>query len=344
MHYTTVQSVELYARCVFEANDLVEIRPLPSGSSEWHVAEKLAEQSARLHAANLAGQNIYVGVNPRRRVGGRCAADVQLARCLFADFDGNPSIGETMKRLAKAGLPEPTLAVHSGHGLHFYWDLAEPITDLTAWTKLQKALSAALGSDPKIHDPPRVMRLPGFDNCKSHEHVPCFILDSDPTRRYPIDQLQEILALHIAALSVQHPAVHANRIGTDGNRIARFWGAATRIESIDKGDGSSRLLMVARQAVRFDLADDVAIDQIERYQRAFPFPKPWNPDDIRRRLRDAEKQCARGEGLHRRQRANIEHKFEGGLTSGNTLPPPIARAFERAIERRAKTCRKGGAL
>lgn len=345
MNYTTPESIELYVACLYEPDDLLELRILPRRHSEWHEAEKLASQSARLIADNCAGQNIYVGVNPRHSHGGRNAAAVQLARCLVADFDGNPTIGETTERLATAGLPEPTIAIYSGHGVHFYWRLAEPITDLAEWTKLQKALIAAIGSDPSIHDPPRIMRLPGFYNCKFSDRVPCSIVWADPTRRNPNGQLREILAPHLVAQSIERPAVQTTPIGNDDDRVARWWGAATRVTAIDKGDGSGRLLKVARQAVRFDLPDDVAIDQIERYQRAFPFPTPWSANDVRRRLRDAEKQCVRGDGLRRRRGRSVGHEVvETRLDAhGDALPPPIGRAIARAIKkRRAKASRKGG--
>lgn len=344
MNYTTSQSIEEYAKCVFEPNDLVEIRPLPSGSSEWHRADKLAEQSARLHAANLARQNIYAGVNPRRCVGGRSAADVSLARCLFADFDGNATTGHLLGRLTATRLPVPTIVIHSGHGIHCYYRLSNPITDLADWTRMQKALIAALGSDPAIHDAPRIMRVPGFDNCKFDKRVPCLVIDSDPRRRYQIDLLREILAPHLAASAVPFPAAQSKLVRTAVYCIPKFWEAATKIGAIDKGDGSSRLLKVARQAVRFGLPNDVAIDQIERYQRAFPFPAPWNADEIRRRLRDAEKQCVRGDGLRRRRTAKVGQNVEAGklLTDGNNLPRSIIRAFAQAIKRRAKASRKGG--
>lgn len=110
--------------------------------------------------------DIYVGANPRSRLGGRDAASVALARCLFVDFDG-PTVEQALKIVSDAGLPPPTLVVMSGHGVHCWWRLVEPMKNLGLWTRYQKALIALVGSDPKIHDPPRILRVPGTTNWKS---------------------------------------------------------------------------------------------------------------------------------------------------------------------------------
>ena len=115
--------------------------------------------------------NVYCSANPRNRLGGTKSEDVALARSIFADLE-HVSLEQAVERIEKSRLPKPTMTVNSGHGIHLYWRLVEPITDLAAWKTLQKRLIQLLGSDPAIHDPPRIMRLPGFDEserrCQRH--------------------------------------------------------------------------------------------------------------------------------------------------------------------------------
>ncbi len=181
--------IKRFAAAIFEPNDLVEIRALPGGAQRWVHASELAELSNELAEENGAGRNIYFGANPRQHKGGR-AEDVALARCLFADFDG-VDLDEVRRRIDEAILPAPTVLVRSGHGVHAYWRLDEPMTDLAVWTTRQRALIENAGSDPAIHDPPRIMRLPGLMNLKRDPHVPCELVEADPQRVYAIDEFPE---------------------------------------------------------------------------------------------------------------------------------------------------------
>lgn len=176
-----------YCRVVFEAHDMVELRLLGKGNpiKLWRTAEELPAMYEELLRYNRQGYNIYAGVNPRKAKGISGDDGVLLARCLFADFDGiSPSDGcgpseSVLMRVQEAGLPNPTLVISSGHGVHTYWRLNEPLGDLNRWRQLQERLIAALGSDKSIKNPERIMRLPGFLNVKKEPHTECFIVYMD---------------------------------------------------------------------------------------------------------------------------------------------------------------------
>jgi hypothetical protein len=162
---SSADQLVVYAECVYDPDDLIEVRLLPCKFSRWVRAAELPQQAAILNQDNAQGQNVYAGVNPRKRWGGRKTADVALARVLVADFDGITET-EATRRWAAAGLPEPTLIIASGHGTHIYLQFTRPIARPSAWRTLQRRLIAAVGSDVKVHDPPRILRLPGFTNHK----------------------------------------------------------------------------------------------------------------------------------------------------------------------------------
>jgi hypothetical protein len=171
---------------LYEPDDLLEIRFLPSKRRMFAKASELPGHIDRLRRESDQGQNVYISANPRLRRGGK-TGDVALARSVFADLENIDPAAAT-ERCYVAGLPPPTVLVSSGHGCHVYWVLTEPMTDLQAWSAIQKRLAALLGGDPKVFDPPRVMRLPGFLN---HKPPPaqCYLCDAKPERRYRLEDL-----------------------------------------------------------------------------------------------------------------------------------------------------------
>ena len=174
-----------FVDAVFDPKDLVEIRMLPAGKREWILAEDIGGNIAGLNGYNLDGQNIYFGANPRTGQGSS-AKDVARFNSLFVDFD-NVSVDYARQVISDAALPVPTAEIMSGHGVHFYWRLEEPLQDEETWASYQRGLIAVCGSDSKIKDAPRVMRLPGFLNVKYEPHKECVLLDVDSARAYAID-------------------------------------------------------------------------------------------------------------------------------------------------------------
>jgi hypothetical protein len=119
------------------------------------------------------------------RAGRKILARNALARAVSCSRAA-VSLTKEWKRLkTEFGFDVPDAAtVLSGHGLHMYWRFVTPCTDLDAWRSLQKDLIACVRSDPSVHNPERIMRLPGFLNCKDHPYVLAEIAGVDDTRRY----------------------------------------------------------------------------------------------------------------------------------------------------------------
>lgn len=185
--------IKLFVECVYDPNDVVEIRCLPRPDKQWSKACNLHKQADQLTRVNATGQNIYFGANPRRAHGLSGDENVPLARCFFVDFDtaddGSKgcSVDHALDRIRRAGLPDPTLVLNSGNGCHIYWRLSEPVTDIEEWSSNQKKLIAVLGSDKSIHNGERIMRSPGFLNVKDAKNPkPCTIYFADPSRVYDV--------------------------------------------------------------------------------------------------------------------------------------------------------------
>jgi len=207
-----------FAGCIFEPKDLVEVRMLPSGRSFWCIASELPNRAAELRDANQAGEGVYVGANPRKAIGGKCDADVALAPCLFADFD-DITIDAVRFRLSETSLPAPTLTIASGHGVHIYFRLKEPITDLASWTNRQKDLAALVQGDASICNASRLMRIPGFQNWKSPAG-PCGIIEACADRVYELAELHESIPQREVVAdeskrNAANPSDDESNVGTD---------------------------------------------------------------------------------------------------------------------------------
>jgi hypothetical protein len=160
---------------LFTPGDWVELRSLISGkpaAQRWIQlgTDDLDAAWRDLHADDVRSH--YFGANPRTCKGGSAAGDVAVARCVYVDFDPEGDgaaayanafqVDVALARIEDARLPHPTAILKTPKGVHAYWRLEEPVQDLRRWTRVQKAIIQAVGSDPSVHDAPRVMRLPGF--------------------------------------------------------------------------------------------------------------------------------------------------------------------------------------
>ena len=182
-----MNDIRTITNTLFEPGDIVELRcirgkrPNAQIQQRWTTAEELPSIADELASLNKQGYNVYYGVNPLKAKGKSGDDNVLLARCLFCDFDDvEPGDGCGMFEFVHtdiflAGLPEETMAVHSGHGIHVYWRLDEPIHDLNIWRAMQEKLNRRLGADPAIKNPERIMRLPGFMNTKELPFQDCFV-------------------------------------------------------------------------------------------------------------------------------------------------------------------------
>lgn len=124
----------------------------------------LEQHGEVLQALNQQGAGVFVTINATDGQG-RKKESVTAVRGVFADFDKADSerVKTLALQLAGAGL-EPTIIVESSPGKHHYYWLAHQPGELALdeFKPLQKALAGWLGSDSKVSDLPRVMRLPGF--------------------------------------------------------------------------------------------------------------------------------------------------------------------------------------
>lgn len=126
---------------------------------------ELAERAATLN--RTPNCNVYIGAALRQStasVSRRASdGDFHLATCAWADVDDDV-VNEAVTRCRAAGLM-PNLTVVTGRRPHvraqLWWRLAAPCNDATELRALNGALASALGGDPTVVNPGRVLRLGG---------------------------------------------------------------------------------------------------------------------------------------------------------------------------------------
>jgi hypothetical protein len=324
------------AACLFEPGDIVEVRrfrfaggrlaAIRDGST-WHEAAELPSLAAALAADNAEGVSWHAGVNPRHRRGGTKAADVALARCLVADFDGGATVDDALRRIAEAGLPTPTLTIASGHGAHVYWRLSRPIARLETWSGWQRDLIAALGTDPNVHDPPRVMRLPGGMNWKPPA-AECHVVARDATRVYDLATLGNAI---LAALpepaapapdASPRPAQPTQSPNLDA--IGRATLHAAKWEAVAEGGRNGAAFRRAAELVNdFALCDADALPILERWNagNSPPLPDP----ELRNCLKSARKHGKHEHG------AKLADDRSGRSSSTPAKPKPATKPRPQAL-------------
>ena len=136
-------NVITFLAVLFEPSDNVTIRPIETWeedgrkqsrvlwnlvsthrTEEW-ISEKL---SSTISEAAARYGNVFLGVCPRQGGNGEYELVWQIGtvRVLWADVD-NTTEEEILQRILAAGLPEPTMIVRSGNGVHVYWKLTNAI-------------------------------------------------------------------------------------------------------------------------------------------------------------------------------------------------------------------------
>lgn len=120
---------------------------------------KFNRLSKSLVSENRRGSGVFVVINKTN--GGNSDKDVQEIRALFVDLDGAP-----LEPVLSSPC-EPHLVVETSPGkYHCYW-LTTGGFPVTEFAKYQKALARKFSGDASVHNPSRVMRIPGFYHNKN---------------------------------------------------------------------------------------------------------------------------------------------------------------------------------
>jgi len=136
--------------------------------AQLYGTDRLDELVERAVQVNIVPrQNVYVGQALRRPgtapFGRASDADVLALTALYVDLDDD--VLETAKERYRTGKCPPTAVVVTGRQPHvrsqLLWRLESPEQDLDLCRRQNAALARALGGDPSVVNPSRVLRMAG---------------------------------------------------------------------------------------------------------------------------------------------------------------------------------------
>ncbi|WP_257288793.1 DUF5906 domain-containing protein, partial [Endozoicomonas sp. SESOKO2] len=150
----------------------------------------LEEVKGLLIDANLSGDGVFVTINETNGKG-RTADDITGVRSCFVD-DDNGRLAEITSELYNMCLT-PHMVVESSPGKgHCYLH----VKNCPRWLfrAIQTKLAKKFGTDPKITDLPRVMRLPGFLHTKGEPFL-SHLVELNDHPKYSVEEIEAALGL-----------------------------------------------------------------------------------------------------------------------------------------------------
>jgi hypothetical protein len=206
----------LYSNFFSSHQGYIEVRIILSGGK---VRRYFFHNITRLGQVTFERVNTYFGVCPRSIKAGTAEA-IKYITTLWADIDiarGDrtkfASTGEAIRYIGSFPYP-PSIIVGTGGGLQLYWLLKEPEEIGHYHREIINGLAQSLHGDP-VHDPARLLRLPGTVNTKYTKPRKVTILKFNPDIRYNSSELDEIampvqqyaLPVNIDGKTLQHPRI-----------------------------------------------------------------------------------------------------------------------------------------
>jgi RepB DNA-primase from phage plasmid/Primase C terminal 2 (PriCT-2) len=140
----------------------------------------------KLGRRNAKEAGVFVVIN----AGGQTDAEITSVRAVFADTDGAP-----LEPIVGALAPHCVISTSPGKW-HVYW-LVDEGFQLDRFTPIQKAIAKKFGTDPKVINLSRVMRVPGFAHNKDDPFdVHFYDLKNWEMPHYSVEQIVDGLGLH----------------------------------------------------------------------------------------------------------------------------------------------------
>jgi hypothetical protein len=179
---------------------IIEIRLLQTGPLPETVfleLSNLTENTLKriFHKAENPKRNVYFGVGARINKKSGKKQDVGYLSTLWLDIDekdGTPK-EEAIKALGE-WIFKPSYIIDSGHGIHAYWVLREPVepSEFGRVEVMNKALAKQFNGDMRVVEIAHIMRVPASLNVKQEPFLPVKILQENDNR-YELDDFEEVL-------------------------------------------------------------------------------------------------------------------------------------------------------
>lgn len=259
--------------------------------------------AAELEALNEMGYGVYFVVNH----GGNQDADITHATAIMIDIDHG------------AGLPSswhlnPHIVLQRGENYHVYW-LIEPTECIDQWREVCRRLIKYYGSDYRIKNPSRVMRLPGFKHCKDATHQEGYqVMYRGSHARYTLDivarDLPTVVAEELTASQQGEVLYETDDPGTIERAV--YW--LQRAEPAIEGQGGDHATYTAACRLRdWGLPRERTLQLMMEYYNPNCEP-PWEHDEMATKVDNVYQYARKPQGA-----GNPVSNF---LAMGNVQPEP----------------------
>lgn len=142
-----------------------------------------------LHDENARDRGVFYVVNGGGHDDKTVVKNIKRPKAHFIDID-DYSFEDQVKRINEFGL-EPSIIVKTSKSLHVYW-LTDDEAQMSFFRPLQAGLIQYFGSDQKIKNESRVMRIYGFEHRKN-DPVLVKLIKFDPEIKYSQLQIRDQL-------------------------------------------------------------------------------------------------------------------------------------------------------
>ena len=273
------RQLEQFLSTLFLPDEWIELRFIESWVSrgkkqsrvvraaEWMRREEFVSQYREItDFAEQERANVYFGVCPRSKRGDSQDDQVHTVRCLWCDIDA-VTAKEALQRWKEASVPQPSIVVGSGSGIHAYWLLERDIRSRWERTLIAAMLPLfyrSFGGD-HVQNLSRLMRPPETVNCKNARNGlpprPCTLISCQPDVRYPLETFARWIAMAKRKQSLPSTGLVSARSPTDGSSekgFARKEEAAEIVRNLDRPsrDRSRRDFAVVCDLLRLGLTGE----------------------------------------------------------------------------------------
>lgn len=266
-----------------------------------------------------SASSVYVAMNsyPADLVGktvGRTQANVVAVRALQADMDDvTNAAAQVASMQSSAKVPPPSIVVESSTGKRQGIWLVDGIAKDDA-KPLMQAIAAEFGTDSAVAEVARVMRVPGFVNCKhAYDDQPVAKLLSNSGTRYSRESFK--LENTTADKFERKPEGWLDEPFVRGgiyNKVLSFVGHYMGAKNIDDGD------------VMFAIIKE-HIDRNGCFERDGKTPFSWNETQVRQQVHKLVNEWETGEEKSKPLQLNTQSDAPVTLSS-NPLPEQVAAA------------------
>lgn len=276
-----------YLRANYERDDYLAVmliyRETGVPKHEFGTAEKIAgpRYQAHLRAANAQGADIYLTVNALKAgATGRTKADVETVRHVFLDLDGGGR--EAVDRILEAdGMPNPHHVLNTSPDKHqVIWSVEG--FDREQAERLVRGMAHRFGADQAVWDTARVLRMPGFRNCKYEQpHYVRDVHDRPGERIYRPDDFPVYEAERVPVSNEPRRERMKGNPGSHASQSERDWAYA--LSALERGESPSSI-QAQIETLRQDkpnphyYAERTVARAVMKYERSVSPAEPTNPE------------------------------------------------------------------